>query len=173
MEKRRLYGDASLIELLLTKMQLVETAVGGYAAVYKDPATGAFWLKYYATAATQGGGYLTLMKLPAPSIGELIGIAITSVFEDEAVAAVLRLLDEEAIEKKEFRLELIRKLEQLHPGLEVQPDRLVKIIKFSSLDDSTNRRELLHKSQEQIQEDASYFTGIAERAKLLLERLGG
>jgi hypothetical protein len=172
MGKRRLYGDASLIEMLLTKMQLVETAAGGFAAVYKDPATGAFWLKYYATAATQGGGYLTLMKLPAPSIEELIDIALTSVFEDEAVAAILRLVDEEAIEKKDFRLLLIQKLEQLQPGHEVQQDRLIKIIKFSSLDDPSNRRELLHKSQEQIQADAAYFRGIAERAKLLLERLG-
>jgi hypothetical protein len=171
MEKRRLYGDASLIEQLLAKMELVETAAGGFAAVYKDPDTGAFWLKYYATAATQGGGYLTLLKLPAPSTAELINIAIFSNYEDEAVAAILRLLDEEAIEQKDFRQQLVEKLEGLQPVEDAQKQRLVKVVKLSSLDDPMNRRELLHKSKEQIQADANYFSAVAERARQLFRRL--
>lgn len=107
---RYFYGDAGLIEILLPKLELMETAAGGYAAVYKDPLTNAFWLKYYATTATPGGGYLTLMRLPAPSTKKLIDIAISTVFEDEAVAAVLRLLDEEVVEKKDFRLQLVEQL---------------------------------------------------------------
>ena len=96
---RFFYGDAGLIEILLPQLELMETSAGGYASVYKDPLDNSFWLKYYATAATQGGGYLTLMRLPALSTEKLIDIAISTLFEDEAVAAILRLLDEEAIEK--------------------------------------------------------------------------
>lgn len=171
MKQRYLYGDANLIEELLSKFQLIETAAGGFAAVYKEPSARAFWLKYYATAATQGGGYLTLIRLPAPATEELIDIAISTDHEDEAVAAILRLLDEEAIEKKNFRHTLIKRLEQLMLGREVPKERLVKIIKLSGLDDPMNRRELLQKSNEQIEEDALYFSSIAERAKNLLPRL--
>ena len=170
MEERRLYGDASLIEQLLAKMKLVETAPGGFAAVYQDPGTGAFWLNYYATAATQGGGYLTLLKLPPPTTEELINIAISSAFEDEAVAAILRLLDEEAIEHKDFRQQLVERLEGMQPAEEGQKQRLVKVIKLSALDDPMNRRELLHKSKEQVQADADYFKAVAERAKKLLDQ---
>ncbi|WP_018479787.1 hypothetical protein [Pontibacter roseus] len=171
MGKRRLFGDADLIEILLKQMELKETAAGGFASVYQDTTNGSFWLKYYATAATQGGGYLTLMRLPAPPTKELIELALTSVFEDEAVAAILRLLDEEAIEKKDFRQRLVERLEQAHEEATVEPERLVKVIKLAGLDDPMNRRELLHKSQGQIQQDADYYKRVADRAAKLLEKL--
>jgi hypothetical protein len=170
MGKRYLYGDASLIEVLLPQFELMETAEGGYAAVYKDPLTNSFWLKYYATAAAQGGGYLTLMRLPAPGTEKLIDLAINTVFEDEAVAAVLRLLDEEAIEKKDFRLQLIGKLEQAVEEASIAAERVMKIIKFANLADPMNKREVVGKTAAQVQADSDYFKGIAERAKRLLER---
>jgi hypothetical protein len=172
MGNRYLYGDASLIEVLLPQFELMETAEGGFAAVYKDPLTKSFWLKYYATAATQGGGYLTLMRLPAPSTEKLIDITISTIFEDEAVAAVLRLLDEEAIEKKDFRQSLIEKLEQAVEGTTIPAERVFKIIKFAQLTDPMNKREVLAKTAEQVQADATYFKGIADRADALLKQLG-
>ena len=171
MEKRYLYGDAGLIEVLLPQFELMETSAGGYAAVYKDPLSNSFWLKYYATAAADGGGYLTLMRLPAPSTEKLINIAIRTLFEDEAVAAVLRLLDEEAIEKKEFRELLIEELEQEVEKGELQPDRAFQIIKFANLADPMNKREVVGKTSTAVQADAAYFAGIAERAERLLKRL--
>ncbi|MBX0332818.1 hypothetical protein K3G39_06175 [Pontibacter sp. HSC-14F20] len=170
MGKRYLFGDAGLIEVLLPQFELRETSAGGYAAVYKDPLTNSFWLKYYATAATQGGGYLTLMRLPPPSTDKLIDIAIASDFEDEAVAAVLRLLDEEAIEKKDFRLELIEKLEQAVGGGTMPSARMMKIIKFANLADPMNKREIVGKSPVAVKADSDYFKGIAERAEQLLAR---
>jgi hypothetical protein len=172
MGKRYLYGDAGLIEVLLPQFELMETAQGGYAAVYKDPLTRSFWLKYYATAAAQGGGYLTLMRLPAPGTKKLIDIAIGTVYEDEAVAAVLRLLDEEAIEKKDFRQLLIEKLEQAVEAAAIQADRVFKIIKFANLTDPMNMREVVGKTPVQVQQEAAYFKGIAERAARLLKQLG-
>ncbi|MBF8964031.1 hypothetical protein I0P70_12305 [Pontibacter sp. FD36] len=172
MGKRYLYGDAGLIEVLLPQFELMETAEGGFAAVYKDPLTNSFWLKYYATAAKQGGGYLTLLRLPAPPTDKLIDIAINSDFEDEAVAAVLRLLDEEAIEKKDFRQLLIGKLEQAVEGAAIQAERVFKIVKFSNLTDPINKREVIGRTATQVQEDAAYFQGIAERAEHLLKQLG-
>lgn len=173
MEGRKLYGDAKLIEQRLAEMQLMEEAAGGWAAIYKDTATGAFWMKYYATAATQGGGYLTLLKLPAPSTEELIQIAIYTNFEDEAVAAILRLLDEEAIEKKDFRHLLVDQLQEMDPEdipLE-QKQRMRKIITLTSLVDPTNNREIKGKTIEQLETDAAYFKAVSEGTLRLLNRL--
>ena len=169
--ERRLYGDADLIAQQLASMQLMETSAGDYAAVYKDPVTGAFWLRYYATAAAHGGGYLTLMRLPAPTIEELIDIAITTRFEDEAVAAMLRLLDEEAIEKKDFRQLLVEILERQKPESAQQKQRLLRLIKLTGLDDPMNRREVLQRSRQQVEQDAAYFQAVADRATNLLKKL--
>ncbi|WP_161890309.1 hypothetical protein [Pontibacter russatus] len=169
--ERRLYGDADLIAQQLASMRLMESSAGDYAAVYKDPVTGAFWLRYYATAAAQGGGYLTLMRLPAPTIAALIDIAITTRFKDEAVAAMLRLLDEEAIEKKDFRELLVEKLERHQPESKQQKQRLIQLIKLTGLDDPMNRREVLQRSRRQVEQDSAYFKAVAGRATHLLRKL--
>lgn len=154
-------------------MQLMEEAAGGWAAVYKHKDSGAFWMKCYATAAAEGGGYLLLIRLPLPTTPELIQIAVDTPYEDEAVAAVFRLLDEEKIEKKDFRLQLIGTLEQLplpEKSLE-RKKRMKQIITLSALDEPDNRREVLHKSAAEVQQDANYFKGTSERAKQLLQQL--
>lgn len=171
--KRRLYGDAKLIEEQLSQMQLMEEAAGGWAAVYKHKDSGAFWMKCYATAAAQGGGYLILIKLPLPTTAELIHIAVETPYEDEAVAAIFRLLDEEKIEKKEFRAQLIDTLEQL-PLSDLSPERkkhLERTITLSALNEPDNKREVLHKRAAEVQQDAIYFKDVADRAKKLLKQL--
>ena len=84
---------------------------------------------------------------------------------------MLRLLDEEAIEKKEFRELLIGKLEEAVEKGDLQRDRAFQIIKFSNLADPMNKREVVGKDSADVQADATYFTGIAERAERLLKRL--
>jgi hypothetical protein len=153
-------------------MQLMETAKNELAAVYKDE-EGAFWFKCYAISESQGGGYMMLIRLPLPTTEKLIDIAITSDHEDEMLAAVLRLLDEEVIEKKDFRLNLIERLEELASELE-QPElkrRIVTIIKLSRLDDPLNKRDVLHKSASEIKKDADIFENISNRATALLSSL--
>lgn len=170
---RRLFGDAKLIEEQLNQMQLKEEAAGGWAAVYQHKGTGAFWMKCYVTTATQGGGYLVLIRLPLPATTDLIEVALHTPHEDEAVAAILRLLDEEEIEKKDFRKQLVEKLEQLDlKNLTLgQKLRIQKIITLSALNDPANKREVLHKTARQVQQDADYFKEVANRAMRLLEQL--
>ncbi|MFD2514479.1 hypothetical protein ACFSRY_11425 [Pontibacter locisalis] len=151
----------------------METAKDELAAVYQDKATGKFWLKCYAIAETQAGGYLMLIRLPLPNTEELISVAITSEYEDEAVAAILRLLDEEKLEKKGFRDLLLEKLE--HANMDASDirfkNRLKRLITLSRLNDPINRREVLGKSKTEVQQDATYFRSIAERATTLLQKL--
>ena len=170
---RRLYGDRAQIEELLGKMQLMETAAGNWAAVYKDKVTGAFWMKYHTMSGMQGGGFVQLIKLPLPLTEELINIAILSPFEDEAVAAILRLVDEEIVEKKNFRHLLVGQLEKQNMSSfsTGQKQRMQKIITLAALNDPMNKREVLNKSAEQVQKDAVYYRTVAERAQLLLKEL--
>ncbi|MCJ8165858.1 hypothetical protein MKJ04_13480 [Pontibacter sp. E15-1] len=154
-------------------MELQETAAGGYAAVYKHSDTGAFWFLCYATSAAQGGGYQLLIRLPLPTTAQLIDIALQSAHEDETVAAVFRLLDEEALEKKEFRQSLVEKLEQqlLLPQDAPARKRMGQVIKLTELDSPLNRREVLRKTQTEIAQDAADFTAIANRATRVLEKI--
>ncbi|WP_266202781.1 hypothetical protein [Pontibacter kalidii] len=173
MQERKLYGDARLIEQLLSNMQLMEEAAGGLAAVYKD-AAGRFWMKCYTTAGEQrGGGYELLIRLPLPSTKELITVAVASPFEDEAVTAIMRLLEEEAVEQKDFRETLVQRLEGLSLGSISfeKKQRLRKTITLTSLADPMNRREVLGKTAEEVQADKAYFEAVSERARQVLRKL--
>ncbi|WP_299702768.1 hypothetical protein [uncultured Pontibacter sp.] len=174
MGKRYLYGDAGLIEGLLPQFELMEEAAGGWAAVYKDAATKSFWMKCYTTAGEQlGGGYELLIRLPLPTTERLIAVAIETPHEDEAVAAIMRLLDEEAVEAKDFRHLLLEVLEQMH--LESisseQKQHLRKIITLTSLTDPTNKRPVKGKTVDQLKADAAYFEGVSKQALDLLDSL--
>ncbi len=173
MAERHLYGDAEQIKELLQHMELQETAAGGYAAVYKHPGTGAFWFQCYATVAAQGGGYQLLIRLPLPTTAQLIDIALHSAHEDEVVAAIFRLLDEEALEKKEFRENVVEKLEQqLFSAQDASsPKRIEQVIRLTELDNPINRREVLRKTQTEIAQDAGDFTAIANRATAVLKQI--
>ncbi|GAB3197778.1 hypothetical protein ABID22_000755 [Pontibacter aydingkolensis] len=174
MEERRLYGEGRLINELLNKMQLMEEAAGGWAAVYKDVASGRFWMKCYTTAGEQSsGGYELLIRLPLPTTEELITVAIESPFEDEAVAAVMRLLDEEALEQKNFRHVLVQQLEdkEFESISSDKKQRIRKIITLTSLADPMNKREIKGKTVAQLKADVAYFEDVSEKALLLLDRL--
>jgi hypothetical protein len=174
MGKRYLYGDAGLIEGLLPQLELMEEAEGGWAAVYKDAATSSFWMKCYTTAGEQlDGGYELLIRLPLPTTEKLIQVAIETPHEDEAVAAIMRLLDEEAVEGKDFRHLLVERLELMN--LESisfeQKQRIRKIITLTSLTDPTNKRPIKGKTVEQLKADAAYYEAVSEQALGLLDRL--
>ncbi|PKV63335.1 hypothetical protein [Pontibacter ramchanderi] len=174
MVERYLYGDASLIERLLPQLELMEEAEGGWAAVFKDKASNVFWMKCYTSAGEQlGGGYELLIRLPLPSTDKLIAVALETPHEDEAVAAIMRLLDEEAVEGKDFRHLLVERLDQLDlPG--IAPDRKQRIrqcITLTSLTDPTNKRPVKGKSLAQLSADAAYFEAVSEKALAVLGRL--
>ncbi|MBC5993554.1 hypothetical protein [Pontibacter cellulosilyticus] len=174
MEERKLYGDASLINELLSNMQLMEEAAGGLAAVYRDSGSGRFWMKYYTTAGEQStGGYELLIRLPLPTTDELITVAIISPHEDEAVAAIMRLLDEEALEKKDFRHLVVERLQEMTIESidSSQKKRIRQIITLTSLADPTNKREVKGKTIEQLQRDAAYYEDVSKKALKLLDRL--
>lgn len=169
-----MYGDAGLIKGLLPQFELIEEAEGGWAAVYKDASTKSFWMKCYSTAGEQlGGGYELLIRLPLPGTEKLITVALETSHEDEAVAAIMRLLDEEAVEGKDFRHLLIERLEQLNfDSLDAaQKQRIRQFMTLTSLTDPTNKRPVKGKTLEQLEADAVYFGAVSEKALNVLDRL--
>lgn len=170
---RKLYADDNLIADFLKGLTKVEISDNGWSTKYLDNKTGKHWLNYQVESEYHGGGSSILIQLPEPSTTELINIAFTSANEDEVVAASLRLRDNEQYYHKDFRQELIDKLNQveLYDLSFVEKQRLVTIIEYSELDSNINRREILNKTLEQIQMDADYFKTIAMQADTILRRL--
>lgn len=173
MTPRKLYADDNLIADFLKGLTKVEVLDNGWSTKYLDNKTGKHWLKYQVDHEYHGGGNSILIQLPEPSTTELINIAFTSSNEDEVAAASLMLRDNEQYSDKDFRQELIDRLNQVElydlPFAEKQ--RLVNIIEYSELYSNLNRREILNKTLEQIQLDADYFNTIARQADTILRRL--
>jgi hypothetical protein len=173
MTRRKLYANDSLIANFLKGLTKVETLDNGWSTKFLDKKTGQHWLKSQVNAEYQGGGSSILIQLPEPSTSELIEIIFNSNNEDEVVAASLKLRDNEQYHDKEFRQELIDKLNQIElydlPFDEKQ--RLINIIEYSELNSEINRREILNKTLDQVQQDANYFKTIARQADTILRRL--
>jgi hypothetical protein len=170
---RRLYSDSKLIDDFLQKLNLVETLDGGWATKYRDNESGEQWLKYQINSGYHGGGQTNLIRLPEPATAELIDIALNSEFEDEALAAAIRLRDNEQYLNKEFRLDLIHRLKSLEiQKLSVkEKSRIKMVITNSTLDRLENRKELIGKNFKEIEEDSLFFQRIAEDANSILEKL--
>lgn len=83
------------------------------------------------------------------------------------------MLDEEKIEKKDFRLQLVEALERLPlPELTLeQQKRIERVITLSGLNEPDNKREVLHKSAAAVQQNAAYFKEVSDRAKRVLAQL--
>ncbi|MBC7524487.1 MAG: hypothetical protein H7239_08635 [Flavobacterium sp.] len=117
------------------------------------------WLSYYVNNSQQGGGTEILIRLPKPSTEDLLNIVINSQCENEVETGCLILLNNEEISKTEFRSRLIQELEK-----NGDQKRQKTIIDITNLTSTINRREIIGKSLNQINEDENYFKNISERA---------
>ncbi|MEN9909536.1 MAG: hypothetical protein RLZZ540_2685 [Bacteroidota bacterium] len=173
MEPRKLYSNNILITNFLKKLIKVETLENGLSTKYLDNKTGQFWLKSQVNSEYHGGGNAILIQLPEPSTDDLIEIVLSSINEDEVIAACLRLCDNEQYHEIEYRQKLINKLNeiQLYNLPYDEKQRLINIIEYSELDSEINRREVLNKHFDEVQKDTNYFRTIAQQADIILRRL--
>jgi len=118
-------------------------------------------------------GQRNLLRLPEPDLNELIEIIRTTKFEDEAVAAAALLSTNEKVTGNEFRGRLIEELENvaIERLTSEEKDKFKKVISYSGLDSSLNRRSIFNKNYREILSDAAFFLGIAERATKILKEL--
>lgn len=158
--KVKLFSNPDIIENLISCLNIETSDEENWSKTYSGKYTNEKWLSYYVATSQQGGGIQVLIKLPIPSTEELINIVIDSKYENEVETGCLILVNNEEINKTEFRLELTRKLQKI-----IDRKRQQKIIEKTNLTSTLNRREIMGKSINQINEDEKYFKDIAEKAK--------
>jgi hypothetical protein len=162
--------DPMAIELKINT--LVETSVSddGWNRYFRNSSNDETWFLTFYESEYHGGGKRVLKKLPILTTSELIEIAICSTNEDEVCCASLELLEQEKINSKDFRIELLKKLESFKNKdlSDFDKHRIKLIIIESQLADSTNRREITNKSYDEVLADANYFRDIANEAKKIL-----
>ena len=170
---RRIFGDHQLINDFIKTLTKIEVLEDGWSIVYKDLNTNLSWLQYQIDSEYHGGGQSNLIRLPEPSFRELIDITLHSPFEDEVIAASIKLRDDEVFKGIEFRYVLIDLLEKkiLRDLSQEDIKRLTNIIRFSELDSSLNRREILKKNIAEIDSDTTFFSEISKRADRLLNKI--
>jgi hypothetical protein len=171
MTDRKLFGTNKLIEDFSERLTKVRPLDGGWTIEFVDTETGQHWLKY----VVDDRGFFENMMLisPKPTTDELIDIAFTSPNPDEVSAAAIRLNFEEQTEKKEFRQNLIDRLNCLDILQldEAEKERLKTIIQASQLIDRVNKRDIIGKHFSKIHKDAAFFNEIADRAQEILSML--
>ena len=123
----------------------------------------------------QGGGLSVLKRLPeAMTIEALIDIAMTSNDENDIIGASLELSEREKNANQQFRNKLLDRLLiiDISTLTDFEKERIRMIIYESELYDPTNRCNIIGKSHFEIQEDASYYRMISEKAKEVLAGIG-
>jgi hypothetical protein len=149
------------------KAQLVERGnnQSTLETYYYDPVTGSDWLSY--PISERFGWQLCLMRLPEPDYHTLLGLSLNSRYEDEALAASHKLAGHIDIYH-----ELIGSLENaFDPGNKETLKRIEVVLKACSLTSQTNRREVVGKKYQQVENDAKYFRDISLRAKWLKNKV--
>lgn len=145
----------------------------GWSVFYKDDIDQERWVLTTYHSEYHGGGVPVLQRLPLPTISELIEIAMTSAHKDDIIGASCELYEREG-KGENFRSELVGQLLQLEiSGLSsFEMERIRLIIYNSQLYDATNRRGIVGRRIEEIQNDFEYFKSNAEKAKGLLDLIG-
>jgi hypothetical protein len=133
------------VDLKLKTLTMTETSIDGWIVQYVDKKTNEKWVLTRYHAEYHGGGVPVLKRLPEPTIGQLIDIAMSSLDINDIVGASVELSEREKYQNEEFRGQLLDQLTRVDTsnlnGFE--KDRLRIIIYESNLYDSTNRREIL------------------------------
>ena len=162
LNKRHLVSDSQLIDSLVNQFSVVSSDSDNWTKTFLDKTTNENWISYYVDTAQHGGGHNILGRLPLPSTGKLIDIAIHSENEDEVFAACRTLTDNEEFRKQDFRLELIDKLENL-----LDKDRQKKVIELTTLSSPLNRQDILGKTSGEMETNAHNYKQIADRVDKL------
>jgi hypothetical protein len=126
-------------------------------------------LKHYETDYNDDG-VSVLIRLPEPTIKELIDIAATSTIKNNIIGASLELWARENNSQEDFREALLNRLLQIITQnlVKFEKERLEIIIYESGLYDATNKKDIIGKHYSEIQKDADYYQQIAIKAKHIL-----
>jgi hypothetical protein len=145
----------------------------GWTHHYVDRDTNEQWILTRYHSENQGGGIPVLKRLPELTIDELIDIALTSCDKNDIIGASIELSERERTKKDDFRNKLVERLMMVDTSKldRFEKQRLKIIIQESDLYDATNRREIVGKHYSEIQQDADYYSTVAQKATEILAEI--
>lgn len=170
---RYFISDQDAIKSKLQTLTKIKASDNGWIEYFVDEKSNEDWLLTYYHSENHGGGSPVLKRLPEPTIDELVEIAMTSSEKDEISGASLELSERERNKKVNFRDKLIHRLLQIETLklTDFEKERLRIIIYESNLYDATNRRNIVGKHFSEIENDASYYRTISQKAKGILSAI--
>ena len=172
MTDRKLFGYNDIIDDFVKGFDALEILAADESVRYLDRVTGYEWLKYVYNNE-RGKRFNLVRSKPPLTTEQLIEIAFSSIYDDETFAASIRLSIEEGLEKKEYRQQLLSKIqEKTKTSLSHKEKvRIVTIIESSDLRNSTNQRNIVGKHYTEIDKDAELYGEMARQAELIYSKL--
>jgi hypothetical protein len=162
--------DKEQINSKLKELQEAGTSEDGTDSFYIDPTNREPWILTSYESDRLDCDIHVLMKAELSS-KDLIEIAVSSIDAKVIVVAAMTLKYKEEHEKSEFRHELINRLETVTMNnlSKEEKQRLELIIYESNLYDATKQRSIMGKHYTEIEKDAFFYQGPANKAKKILE----
>lgn len=162
--------DQALVDLTLKTLRSTGQTTGYLCETFIDPDSGLKWEKYPMDYNEDGDDEFGLRRIPYPTTEKLVDLAIKSNVVDEVEGAAMLLKDQEWNHRVEFREALIESIELNWNTMDA--NRFSIISGCTELIVPMNRREIVGKSNKEIESDFKYFENLSIRAKELERRLG-
>ena len=158
------------VETKLKTLTKKGTSIDGWTHFYVDKNSNEEWHLIRYDSEYHGSGVPVLKRFPEPTIEELINIAMTSADTNDIIGASIELSEREKYRKEDFRARLLNQLLQVDTSNlpDFEKERVKIIIYESNLYDATNHRDIVGKHFTEIQNDADYYSTIAQKAKDIL-----
>ena len=129
--------------------------------LYRHILTGELWERYEFDLTEQyyfGTGFRTY---PYPETSELIDIALTSDIEEEIIGSC-RLLFSLEYMGLEYRAYLVSRMER--QAKNISEKRFNLIYQYANLGNQGNLREIMNKTNDEIDEDLAFYQDLYHRA---------
>ncbi len=145
-------------EKLRQRLILIETLDGGWKQIFKDPNTHTKWLLFRHHGELQGGGYPVMREHPAPEhLSDWLLKGFSSNNEDDVIGLAWELSGD------------YEQWSQILDWLEASSAVLSRsqvTLFLNNLDilHVINRRSIIGKNSQEIEQDYRYFLNLAQRA---------
>ena len=162
--------DQDHVDRALKTLRSIGQTTGYLCERFIDPDSGLHWEKYTIGYNEDGDDEFGLRRKPYPTTEKLVDLAVTSNVVEEVEGAAMLLKDQEWNHRVEFREALIESIELNWKTIDA--NRFSIISGCTELTVPINRREIVGKSNNEIDSDFKYFENLSIRAKELERRLG-
>jgi hypothetical protein len=161
MTERTFIEDQKLVSKMLDDLDSTGVTSGYGLELYVNPKDGQSWERY--EFELDGNNVFGLRKHPYPNTDKIIEITVNSKFMDEVDGACALLHHLEWNNRTEFRERLLNELRITR----IEKLRFEIIYERAELSDSSNKRDVLGKTIDEIETDAQYFLNLTKQVNEL------